>query len=93
MVIQQVLTATGSQVRAQEDHQTGMDHRTACQLLIPHQIALEHDRVPQRDPRESAQQQWSGTSVVAAGSEGNVGGTANVLGIGRETGTENDGAG
>ena len=34
-----------------------MNHRTACQLLIPHQIALERDRVQQQDPRESAQQQ------------------------------------
>ena len=44
-------------MRAQEDRQTGLDHRTACQLLIPHQIALERDRVQQRDPRENAQQQ------------------------------------
>ena len=33
-------------MRAQEDRQSGMDRQTACQLLIP-----------QRDPRESAQQQ------------------------------------
>ena len=55
---------------------TGFDHRCghrrivklkwiiglACQLLIPHQIALERDRVPQRDPRESAQQQGPGVT-------------------------------
>ena len=49
-------------MRAQEDRQTEMDHRTACQLLIPHQIALERDRVQQRDPRESAQQQNLGAT-------------------------------
>ena len=58
----QDVTATGSQVRAQEDGQTGMDHRTACQLLIPHQIALERDRVQQRDPREGAQKQGPGAT-------------------------------
>ena len=47
---------------AQEDRQTGMDHRTACRLLIPHQIALERDRVQQRDPRESVQQQDLGAT-------------------------------
>ena len=31
-----------------------------------------------------------GTSLGTTGSAGNVDGTANVLGIGRETGTEND---
>ena len=49
-------------MRAQEDRQTGMDHRIACQLLIPHQIELESDRVPQQDPRESAQQQGPGAT-------------------------------
>ena len=33
------------------------------------------------------------TSVVTTESAGNVDGTPDVLGIGRETGTENDGAG
>ena len=70
-----------------------MDHRTACQRLIPHQIALERDRVQQRDPREESGSNVDGTSVGTTGSAGNVDGTANVLGIGRETGTESDGAG
>ena len=39
-----------------------MDHRTACQLLVLHQIALERDRVQHRDPRESAQQQGPGAT-------------------------------
>ena len=41
-------------MRSQEDHQTGMDHRIACQLLIPchlHQFALGRGRVQQQDPR------------------------------------------
>ena len=46
----------------QEDRQTGMDHRTACQLLSPHQITLKRDRVQQRDPRERAQQQNPGAT-------------------------------
>ena len=84
-------------MRAQGDRQIEMDHRTACQLLNPYQIALERDRVPQRDPRECSTtgsgNNVDGTSVDTKGSAGNMDGIANVLGIGRETGTENDGAG
>ena len=44
MVIHRFGLLTESRVWAKEDRQTGMDHRTACQLLILHQIALERDQ-------------------------------------------------
>ena len=63
-------------MRSQDDRRTEMDHRIACELLIPrhsHQSALE---------RGTCATTGSVLACATTGSAGNVDGTADVLGIG-----------